>query len=94
MATITIDDPRSIPALLELEMLLHLSYYYNFLTDKDNPQWDDRLGDFWSLRTARVEQLLKAEAVNEFNDCAFENWYDPRPALEFAAKHLEDGGDQ
>ena len=92
MTTITIDNPSSIPALLELEMLLHLTYYYNFLTGE--PQYDPSVGDLWNVFDARVKQLLEADAVDEFDDIVFENWCDAKPALEFAAKHLKEGGDQ
>ena len=91
MTTITIDNPMKIPALLELEMLIHLRYYYNFLTCQ--PQYDKRCGDLWNVFDARVEQLIKADAVDEFHEWVIEKYYDAKIALEFAAEHLKEGGE-
>ena len=97
MTIITIDNPTKIPALTELKMLLHLKYYYNiyvptehhpvnYSTLPNNAAWN-----FWRLYDATVRRILEADAVGEFNHIVFENWYDSKPALEFAAKHLKEG---
>ena len=79
-------NSHSITALQEVEMLITLSMHYNSIADI-YPVPRKGMHSFFPLRCERFSHLIKADALEEFENILY-GWGEPAHALAFAAKNL------